>query len=103
MTICLLLSSIRKAKQSRRARRSAREAGYWRHCKPHLRKTLVCFQSAITPSVIHRRIEGTIGSSTTLLMVPSISPYDLILPVKLAMVNVRHRERNGAICFLRCN
>ncbi len=80
----------------RRARQSAREAGYWKHCTLNLGDVFVCFQSAITPSVIHRRIEGTIHLSTKLLTVPSISPYEKLHLSSEAFRSacpIRHRER----------
>jgi len=46
--------------------------------KLKLKTTLNSFQSAITPSIIQRRIEGTIQSPATLFTVPSIPPYEKI-------------------------
>ena len=48
----------------------------WKHTTRHYVEILVCFQSAITTSVIYWRIEGTIRSSATSLTVPSITPYE---------------------------
>jgi len=39
----------------RRARRSAREAGYWKHQKHYDVKILECFKSANTPPIIRNK------------------------------------------------
>src|SRR5690606_2579273 len=69
----------------RRARRSAREAGYWKRYTTHQTEISVCIQSAINEIVcviaLYElelrlwRIEGTIHLYNTTHTVPSISPH----------------------------